>query len=138
MSFGLTNAPAIFMDYTNRIFHTYLDQFIVVFIDDILIYSKTEREHEEHLRTGGIAVDPSKIKAVVQWEPPTTITEVRSFLRLAGYYRRFIKGFSQIALPLTYLTRKEVPFIWTAECDRSFKMLKEKLTTAPVLVLPNP
>ncbi|XP_057760623.1 uncharacterized mitochondrial protein AtMg00860-like [Arachis stenosperma] len=87
---------------------------------------------------GGIAVDPSKIEAVVQWEPPTTVTEVRSFLGLAGYYRRFIKGFSQIALPLTYLTRKEVPFVWTAECDRSFKMLKEKLTTSPVLVLPDP
>ncbi|XP_015945299.1 uncharacterized protein LOC107470406 [Arachis duranensis] len=119
-------------------------KFIVVFIDDILIYSKIEREHEEHLRTvlqilrtrklyakllkcefwtekvaflghvisqGGIAVDPSKIEAVVAWEPPTTVTEVRSFLRLPGYYRRFIKGFSQIALPLTYLTRKEVPFV---------------------------
>ncbi|XP_016173143.1 uncharacterized protein LOC107615606 [Arachis ipaensis] len=86
---------------------------------------------------GGIAVDPSKIEAVVQWEPPTTVTEVRSFLGLAGYYRRFIKGFSQIALPLTYLTRKEVPFIWMAEYDRSFKILKEKLITAPVLVLPD-
>nr|XP_025608095.1 uncharacterized protein LOC112701568 [Arachis hypogaea] len=80
---------------------------------------------------GGIAVDPSKIEAVVQWEPPTTITEVRNFLGLAGYYRRFIRGFSHIALPLNYLTRKEVPFVWTAECDRSFNMLKEKLITAP-------
>ncbi|XP_025678445.1 uncharacterized mitochondrial protein AtMg00860-like [Arachis hypogaea] len=83
-------------------------------------------------------MDPSKIEAVVQWELPTTVTEVRSFLRLAGYYRRFIRGFSQVALPLTYLTRKEVPFVWTAECDRSFNILKEKLTTAPVLVLPDP
>ncbi|XP_029145234.1 uncharacterized mitochondrial protein AtMg00860-like [Arachis hypogaea] len=87
---------------------------------------------------GGIAMDPLKIEAVVQWEPPTTVTEVWSFLGLAGYYRRFIRGFSQIALPLTYLTRKEVPFVWTAECDRSFNILKEKLTTAPVLVLPDP
>ncbi|XP_020965739.1 uncharacterized protein LOC110266122 [Arachis ipaensis] len=87
---------------------------------------------------GGIAMDPSKIEAVVQWEPPTTVIEVRSFLGLARYYRRFIKGFSQIALPLTYLTRKEVSFVWMAECDRSFKMLKEKLTTTPVLVLPDP
>ncbi|XP_016166318.1 uncharacterized protein LOC107609014 [Arachis ipaensis] len=67
-----------------------------------------------------------------------TVTEVRSFLGLAGYYQRFIKGFSVIALPLTYLTQKEVPFIWTAECDRSFEMLMEKLTTTPVLVLLDP
>ena len=87
---------------------------------------------------GGISVDPSKVEVVLNWERPTTITEVRSFLGLAGYYRWFVKNFSQIALPLTRLTRKNAPFEWTPECKRSFQELKEKLTTAPVLILPNP
>ncbi|XP_057746834.1 uncharacterized mitochondrial protein AtMg00860-like [Arachis stenosperma] len=85
-----------------------------------------------------ITIDPSKIKAVVQWKQPMTVTEVRSFLGLAGYYWRFVKGFSQIALPLTHLTRKEVPFEWAEKCEKSFETLKEKLMTAPVLVLPDP
>ncbi|XP_061357447.1 uncharacterized protein LOC133301768, partial [Gastrolobium bilobum] len=169
--FGLTNAPAVFMDYMNRIFQPYLDQFVIVFIDDILIYSKTEEEHVGHLRTvlqvlkekklyakpskcefwlksvkflghvisaEGVAVDPNKIEAVLDWERPKTVTEVRSFLGLAGYYRRFIKGFSTMVLPLTRLTRKETPFVWTHECEVCFQELKERLTTAPVLVLPDP
>ncbi|XP_020981421.1 uncharacterized protein LOC110272965 [Arachis duranensis] len=137
MSFGLTNVLEIFMDYMNRIFHPYLDKFVVVFIDDILIYFKTEDEHAGHLRTG-IAVDPAKVEAVMNWEQPTSVTEIRSFLGLAGYYRRFIKGFSQLALPLTKLTRKEVPLLWTPKCEESFLALKQRLTTAPVLVLPEP
>ena len=133
-SFGLTNAPAVFMNYMNRIFRPYLDKFVVVFIDNILIYSKTRKAHEEHLRMvlqilrerklyaklskcefwmnkvkflghivsrRGISVNPCKIEVVLNQERPTIVTEVRSFLRLAGYYRRFIKGFFQIALPLT-------------------------------------
>ena len=87
---------------------------------------------------GGISVDPSKVEAVMNWERPTTVTEVRSFLGLAGYYRRFIKGFSQISLPLTKLTRKNAVFAWTEECERSFRELRQKLTSAPVLVLPDP
>ncbi|XP_072093104.1 transposon Tf2-1 polyprotein isoform X4 [Arachis hypogaea] len=171
MSFGLTNAPAVFMDYMNRIFRPYLDKFVIVFIDDILVYSKTEEEHTDHLRTvlqilrdrklyaklskcefwksevkflghvvskQGIAVDPAKVEAVMNWERPTSVTEIRSFLGLARYYRRFIKGFSQLALPLTKLTRKDTPFIWTPECEGSFQELKHRLTTAPVLVLPEP
>ena len=86
----------------------------------------------------GIAVDPAKVEAVMNWERPTSVTEIRSFLGLAGYYRRFIKGFSQLALPLTKLTRKDTPFIWTPECEENFQALKHKLTTAPVLVLPEP
>jgi len=148
-----------------------LDQLVVVFIDDILIYSKTKEEHEQHLRTvlqvlkdkqlfaklekcdfwleevkflghvitnEGVAVDPSKTEAVLQWEKPKSVTEIRSFLGLAGYYRRFIKGFSQVALPLTRLTRKGHAFIWTQECEDSFQTLKEKLTSAPVLIIPDP
>ncbi|XP_072090564.1 uncharacterized protein [Arachis hypogaea] len=87
---------------------------------------------------GGIAVDPSKVEAVMEWERPTTVTEVRSFLGLAGYYRRFIEGFSRITLPMTKLTRKEVPFEWTSECEESFQTLKQRLTSAPVLILPEP
>ncbi|XP_058766107.1 uncharacterized mitochondrial protein AtMg00860-like [Vicia villosa] len=159
------------MDYMNRIFQPYLDQFVVIFIDDILVYSRTPEDHEEHLRIvlstlrekqlyakfskcefwlsevsfldhvisgGGVAVDPSKVEAVVNWDRPRSVTEVRSFLGLAGYYRRFIMGFAKLALPLTKLTRKEVAFEWNSECEQSFQKLKKKLTTAPVLVTPDP
>src|SRR3954470_16380134 len=171
MPFGVTNAPAVFMDYMNRIFQPFVDQFVVVFIDDILIYSRTPQEHEEHLRIvlsvlqenklfaklskcefwmtevrflghvisqGGVAVDPTKIEAVINWERPSNVSEVRSFLGLAGYYRRFIKGFSQLALPMTRLTRKECPYDWDSGCEQSFMGLKERLTTAPVLIVPDP
>jgi hypothetical protein len=170
MPFGLTNAPAVFMDLMNRVFRVYLDKFIIVFIDDILIYSRTEEEHEEHLRItlqtlrdnqlygkfskcefwlsevkflghvisrNGLAVDPSKVEAVVNWMPPTTVTEVRSFLGLAGYYRKFIQDFSRIASPITSLTKKGVPFVWDDNCQGAFDKLKQKLTTSPVLILPS-
>ncbi|KAG8474789.1 hypothetical protein CXB51_031478 [Gossypium anomalum] len=140
MPFGLTNAPAVFMDLMNRIFRQYLDRFVVVFIDDILVYSRDETEHAEHLRlvlrilrdkqlyakfskcefwlkevsflghvvsASGIRVDPSKISAILNWKPLRNITEVRSFLGLAGYYRRFVKGFSMIAIPMTKLLQKD-------------------------------
>ncbi|XP_029150113.1 uncharacterized mitochondrial protein AtMg00860-like [Arachis hypogaea] len=84
----------------------------------------------------GIAIDPSKVEAVMEWERPTMVMEVRGFLGLAGYYRRFIEGFSWIALPMTKLKRKEVPFSWTLECEESFQTLKQRLTSAPVLILP--
>ena len=86
----------------------------------------------------GISVDPSKVEAVMQWERPKTITEIRSFLGLAGYYRRFIEGFSRIAAPLTRLTRKGQPFVWTSKCEESFQELKHRLTTSPVLIIPDP
>ncbi|XP_052734114.1 uncharacterized protein LOC128196660 [Vigna angularis] len=140
MPFGVTNAPAVFMDYMNRIFRPYLDKFVVVFIDDILIYSKSCEEHEEHLRVvlgvlrekelyaklskcefwmkevqflghvvsaGGISVDPAKVRAVLDWESPRS------------------------------LTRKDHPFAWTDRCESSFQELKQKLTSAPVLVIPD-
>ena len=169
MSFGLTNAPAAFMDLMNHVFRPYLDRFVIVFIDDILVYSRSELEHERHLglvlqtlrrhqlyakfnkcefwlsRVGflrhvvsadGIYVGPHKVEAVENWEQPTTVTEVRSFLGFAGYYRRFIEGFSKIVGPLHGLTRKGVKFECTERCEGSFQTLKKRLTSAPVLTLP--
>ncbi|KAA0060279.1 pol protein [Cucumis melo var. makuwa] len=170
MSFGLTNAPAVFMDLMNRVFREFLDTFVIEFIDDILIYSKTEAEHEEHLRIvlqtlrdnklyakfskcefwlkqvsflghvvskAGVSVDPAKIEAVTGWTRPSTVSEVRSFLGLVGYYRRFVENFSRIATPLTQLTRKGAPFVWSKACEDNFQNLKQKLVTAPVLTVPD-
>ncbi|KAL5764069.1 hypothetical protein ACOSQ2_016663 [Xanthoceras sorbifolium] len=169
MPFGLTNAPAAFMDLMNRIFRPYLDQFVVVFIDDILVYSQTAEEHDRHLRVvlqilrekhlygkmskcefwlpkiaflghivsaEGIKADPKKIEAIVEWKPPRNVTEVRSFLGLTGYYRRFVKGFSSIANPLTKLLHKNVRFEWTDRCQAAFDRLKAMLVEAPVLIQP--
>ncbi|GJT65031.1 putative reverse transcriptase domain-containing protein [Tanacetum coccineum] len=169
MPFGLTNAPAVFMDLMNRVCKPYLDKFVIVFIDDILIYSKSKEEHEEHLKiilgllkkeqlyakfskcdfwldsvqflghvidSKGVHVDPSKIEAIKNWAAPTTPTEVRQFLGLAGYYRRFIEGFSLISKPLTKLTQKNKKFEWGEEEEESFEMLKQKLCSAPILSLP--
>ncbi|WVZ79724.1 hypothetical protein U9M48_027272 [Paspalum notatum var. saurae] len=169
MSFGLTNAPAFFMYMMNSVFMNELDKFVVVFIDDILIYSKNEKEHEEHLRVvltrlrehklyakfskcafwlkevgfwgisrrKGVAVDPSKVKDVTNRKQPETVTEIRSFLGLAGYYRRFIKDFSKIAKPMTSLTKKNAKFVWGPKCEDGFRELKRLLTTAPVLAQPD-
>ncbi|KAJ9546706.1 hypothetical protein OSB04_019249 [Centaurea solstitialis] len=148
----------------------YLNKFVIVFIDDILIYSKIVEEHGEHLwrvldllkreqlyakfskrefwlrevqflghvvTQEGIKVDPAKIEAIQNWESVKSPTEVRSFLGLAGYYRKFIKHFSPIATPLTTLTKKNVKFEWTPTCEYMFNNLKEKLTCAPILTLPN-
>nr|GEV07048.1 putative reverse transcriptase domain-containing protein [Tanacetum cinerariifolium] len=169
MSFGLTNAPAIFMDLMNRVCKPYLDKYMIVFIDDILIYSKNEKEHGEHLKlilellkkeklyakfskcefwiprvqflghvidSRGIHVDPAKIDSVKDWASPKTLTEIRQFLGLAGYYRRFIEGFSKIAKPMTKLTQKKVMFDWGDKQEAAFQLLKQKLCSAPILALP--
>ncbi|GJV91765.1 putative reverse transcriptase domain-containing protein [Tanacetum coccineum] len=142
MPFGLTNAPAIFMDLMNRVCRPDLDKFVIVFIDDILIYFKTQEEHLrevqflKHVINGnGIHVDPSKIEAVKNWKAPRTPTKVRSFLGLAGYYRRFIKNFSKIAKSLTILTQKCKTFDWGEEQELAFQTLKDKLCNVPVLAL---
>jgi hypothetical protein len=160
MSFGLTNAPTYFMNLMNKVFMEYLDRFVVVFIDDILIYSKSDSDHEEHLRlvlwklrdnqlyakyrkcefwidevpflghiisNGGISVDLAKVKEIVAWSIPSTVTEVRSFLGLVGYYRRFIDGFSKIAKPMTSLLEKGREFKWDSKCQYSFNQLKLRL-----------
>ena len=169
LPFGLTNAPAAFMDLMNRVFKQYLDKFVVVFVDDILIYLKSHVEHGEHLRIvlqtlrthqlyaklskcefwlnsvsflghviskEGVRVDPKKVEAVSNWPRPTNVIEIRSFLGMAGYYRRFVKDFSRISAPLTRLIRKQVKFEWDDTCEQSFQKLKDCLTTAPVLALP--
>ncbi|XP_020529942.1 uncharacterized protein LOC110008218 [Amborella trichopoda] len=84
----------------------------------------------------GIVVDPCRIEVVLKWEKPTNVSEVRNFLGLAGYYMRFVEGFSKIALPLTRITQKEVKFVWSDNCKRSFQELKKRMTTALVLTLP--
>nr|XP_027122238.1 uncharacterized protein LOC113739200 [Coffea arabica] len=136
MPFGLMNAPAAFMDLMHRVFKSYLDQFVVVFINDILVYSKTREDHERHLRRW-YSGRPTKVKAVTEWKRLESPTEVRSFLGLAGYYRRFIKDFSKIAGPLTDLTKIHNQFIWTSKCEASFQELNGRLTSAPILTLPN-
>ena len=170
LPFGLTSAPTYFVDLMNRVFHAYLDKFVVVFLDDILVYSKTREDHMEHLCTvlktlenhklyaklkkcnfwmenvqflghvisvEGISVDPAKIATVVEWPSPTNITEVRSFLGMAVYYRRFVQDFSKIVTPLTQLLKKDHKFQWTKECEATFQELKQRLVTAPVLVIPD-
>ena len=153
MPFGLTSAPAAFMDLMNRVFKQYLDRSVIVFIDDILVYSRSEDEHELHLRMvvdilhekklyaklkkcefwldrvpflshiisqEKLSVDPSKVEAVQSWPTPRNAREVRNFLELACYYRRFVEGFSQIATLLTQLMRKSVKLHWFIECEKSF------------------
>ncbi|GKB06259.1 putative reverse transcriptase domain-containing protein [Tanacetum coccineum] len=138
--FGLTNTPAIFMDLLNRVCKPYLDKFVIVFIDDILIYLKSKEEHEflgHVVNRDGIYVDPSKVESVKNWKTPESPTEIRSFLGLAGYYRRFIENFSKIAKPLTLLTQKNKAYVWGDKQDEAFQILKEKLCNAPVLALPD-
>jgi hypothetical protein len=169
--FGLSNASDIFMCLMNGVFQEYLDKFVIVFLDDILIYSKLEEEHEHHLRMvlqvlmehqlyaklskcsfyqkqihylgyiiseDGIAVDPEKVEAIREWSTPKNATEFRSFMGLAGYYRRLNGGFSKIAHPITSLQRKGMQFQWTTDCERSFQHLKQLLTSAPILRIADP
>ncbi|GJU51820.1 putative reverse transcriptase domain-containing protein [Tanacetum coccineum] len=157
------------MDLMNRVCKPYLDKFVIVFIDDILIYSKNKQEHEEHLKlilkllkkeelyakfskcefwiskvqflghvidSQGIHVDPAKIESIKDWASLKTPTEIRQFLGLAGYYRRFIEGFSKIAKPMTKLTQKKVKFVWGDKQEAAFQLLKHKLCSAPILALP--
>jgi hypothetical protein len=155
----------------NGVFREYLDKFVIVFLNEILLYSKSEEEHENHLRMvfqvlrehqlyaklrkfsfyqnkihylghiifeEGIAVDPENIEAIKGWTTPNNVTEVRSFMGLDGYYRRFIAEFSRIAHPITSLQKKGKKFQWTTECEMSFPQLKQLLTSAPILWIVDP
>jgi hypothetical protein len=169
ISFGLMNTPAHFMYLMNSIFMPKLDKFVVVFIDDILVYSKS-MEEQEHLwvmlqrlrdhklyakfskcefwinevsflghmiSLEGIVVDPSKVRDVLDWQPIKSVHEVRSFLSLVGYYRRFISNFSKISKPITELLKKGAKYIWSKEFDEAFQTLKKLLITSPVLAQPD-
>ncbi|KAF8087011.1 hypothetical protein N665_0603s0013 [Sinapis alba] len=154
-----------------KVFWDYLDEFVIIFIDDILIYSRSAEEHGRHLRLvlerlrdqklfaklskcrfwkrevgflghrvleQGVVVDPENISTIKYWPLPTSVTEIRSFLGLAGYYRKFVIGFASISKPLTRLTGKGVAYEWSSEIEEAFNKLKEALTSAPILVLPKP
>nr|GEW49930.1 putative reverse transcriptase domain-containing protein [Tanacetum cinerariifolium] len=145
MPFGLTNAPAVFMDLLNRVCKPYLDKFVIVFIDDILIYSKNEKEHKEHLKASlellkkeklYAKFSKSKIESIKDWASPKTPTKIRQFLGLAGYYQRFIEGFSKIAKSMTKLTQKGIKFDWGEKEENAFQLIKQKLFSALILALP--
>lgn len=168
MLFGVSNAPGLFMEYMNKIFHPYLDQFVGLFIDDILVYSKLDEDHAEHLRvvlhtlqdkklcvklskcefwlhevsflghmisSGGIMVDYRKLMMCCSGRLRSQLHKLEVFLGLAGYYRRFIEGFSNLAFPST---RKGQAYIWYVQCDDIFQELKRKMTSALVLILLGP
>jgi hypothetical protein len=170
MPFGLTNAPSTFMRMMNEVLHSFIGKFVVVYFDDVLIYSKSLDEHIEHLRAifgalceaclfanlqkctfctnrvaflgyvvtlQGIEVDEAKIEAIKSWPIPATLTQLRSFLGLAGFYRCFVRDFSTIAAPLNDLTKKGVPFYWSAAQEHSFSTLIDKLTHTLLLQLPD-
>ena len=169
MPFGLSNAPSTFMRVMTQILRPLLEKFVVVYFDDILIYSRTREEHMSHLHSvckilqeekfyanpkkctfftdsvtflgfilssKGIAVDQEKIRAIVDWPEPKTIRDVRSFHGLATFYHRFIKDFSTIVAPMTDCLRKGT-FTWTEAAARAFQGIKDKMTKAPVLRLPD-
>jgi hypothetical protein len=170
MPFGLTNAPATFCTMMNQVLHGFLDDFVVVYLDDIVIYSETLEEHVQHVRRvfnrlrenelyakpskcsfaqtsisflghiieqGKIRMDAKKVTAIKDWQPPKNVHDVRSFLGLCNYYRRFVKGYSEIALPLTELTKKDKDWDWSSQCQNAFERLKKSMWTNPVLALPD-
>ena len=146
----------------------YLNKFVIVFLDDIIVYSKTKEEHEEHIRLflsrkkvysklrkcsfyqgrihylghiiyeEVVSIDLENIRAIMEWPTPKNVSEVRSFMGLVGYYRRFIKGFSKLAHSITSLRKKGVKFDWTSKCEDHFQKLKEMITSAPVLKIADP
>jgi hypothetical protein len=157
MPFILSNAPSTFMRLMNHIFKPFMGQFVVVYFDDILVYSKSQETLREqklyvnlkkcHFCTNslvflgyvvckeGIMMDPSKIDAITSWPTPKSLLNIRSFHGLASFYRRFIRGFSTIIAPITECL-KGGTFKWTKEAQKSFEILKQKVTGAPVLTLP--
>jgi len=171
LPFGLTNAPATFMDLMQQIFHENLDVFVIIYLDDILIYSKTMKEHHKHLRVvldvlrehklyaklskchlyqdkvsflghvvsaEGVEMEPEKVKAIRDWPVPKTQKDIRSFLGLAGFYRRFIKNFSKISAPMTALLKKDAHFEVGEKQELAFKELKAAISSAPILANPDP
>ncbi|KAH9722467.1 Endonuclease [Citrus sinensis] len=170
MPFGLTNAPATFCTLMNKVLQPFLDRFVVVYLDDIVVYSTTLEDHAQHLQQvlqvlrdnelflklekcsfaqqeveflgykiagGKIMMENDKVKAILDWEPPSKVPELRSFLGLVNYYRRFIKGYSAKAAPLTDMLKKNRTWHWSEECQRAFEELKKAISEEPVLALPD-
>jgi hypothetical protein len=170
LSFGLTNAPAAFQSVMNKLFSKHLYKFVMVYLDDILVFSKNAAEHTKHLRMvldilrdakltvaihkckfyqeevlflghiisgTGVKADPAKVQAVTDSPRPTDVPHLRSFLGMATYFRRFIDGFARVAHPLTDLLKQDTPWRWDDACEAAFCKLKELLTSAPVLALPD-
>ena len=170
MPFGLTGAPGTFQEAMNSTLAPFLRKFVLVFFDDILIYSRTYEDHIKHISQvlrllsenhwklklskcafaqqsisylghiisgDGVSTDPAKISAVVNWPTPASVKDVRSFLGLAGYYRKFVRHFGLLAKPLTTLLHKHTVFQWTSIHDQAFQALKTALVSTPVLALPN-
>lgn len=170
MPFGLTNAPAIFQAAMNNIFAPLLRKCVLVFVDDILVYSRTIEEHVQHLQQvmqilqdnnfllkrskclfgqqsleylghivskDGVATEPAKISAVLNWLVPVSVKQLRDFLGLTGYYRRFIRHYGLISKPLTQLLKKGAIFQWTPQAQQAFQLLKYALSSAPVLSIPD-
>ena len=166
MPFGLTNAPATFQHFMNDIFHDLLDVCVVVYLDDILIYSDDLNIHRQQVKDvlarlrkynlharpeksgfhmdsieylgvmispNGVAMDPEKVKVILEWPAPTTVKELQSFLGFANFYRRFIDNYSGITKALTSLLKKNNPYEWTDACENAFQILKRSFTEAPVL-----
>jgi hypothetical protein len=171
MPFGLTNAPAVFQHMANDIFRDLLDDCLIIYLDDLLVYSKTQEEHDSHvllvlkrlrehglyaklekcsfgcnqveflgyiISSEGISMDPAKVRTVVEWQTPRSVRDVQCFLGFANFYRKFIQDYSKIVLPLTQLTRKGQPFIWSEETDMAFESLKKAFTSAPILAHVDP
>ena len=170
MPFGLCNAPATFQTLMQSVLADFLDDFVVVYLDDILIYSRNDVEHRQHIRkvlqrlrehklyanrkkcefgrrsvhflghvisNDGIAMDKAKVDAINQWPTPKSVDDVRSFVGLAGYYRKYVHRFGQIAAPLFDLLKKDERFAWTAAAQKAFDELKSALMSGPVLIIPD-
>jgi hypothetical protein len=171
MHYGLTNAPASFQRFMNNVFKDMLDVCVVIYLDDILIYSDDPAKHNDHVRKvlrclhtnnlyakiekcefsittmsflgfvispEGLQMDDLKIQVIRDWPTPRKVKDVQSFLGFANFYRRFIANYSDITVPLTWLTRKNEPWLWSTACDDSFRLLKDSFTSAPILHHFNP
>ncbi|XP_075894338.1 uncharacterized protein LOC142896522 [Nelusetta ayraudi] len=171
MPFDLTNALAVFQALVNDVLHDMLNKHVFVYLDDILIYSRTKEDHIHHVQAvlqrllenslfvkaekcefhvssvaflgyiigqGSIEMDPAKVSAVTAWPIPESRKQLQRFLGFANFYRRFIRGYSTVAAPLTALTSSKVPFCWTTAADAAFQALKTRFTSAPILRMPDP